>query len=91
HSNSNGTISMPRPTIIPANENVLRRAVAEHIRACQEIIAQSERPTGAFPLEALIVLFVVNEAHIQGWEDRADERVWDRIGQLTDHCFLCPY
>lgn len=82
---------MPRPTIIPANENVLRRAVAEHIRACQEIIAQSERPTGAFPLEALIVLFVVNEAHIQGWEDRADERVWDRIGQLTDHCFLCPY
>jgi len=82
---------MPRPTIIPANENVLRRAVTEHIRACEEIIAQSNRPTDAFPLEALIMLFVVNEAHIQDWEDRVDDQVWDRVTRLTDHCFLCPY
>ncbi len=82
---------MTRPAIILANENVLRRAVTEHIRACEEVIARSDRPTDAFPLEALIVLFVVNEARIPGWEDRVDERVWDRIAQLTDHCFLCPY
>lgn len=91
HTNSNGTISMTRPTIIPANENMLRRAVTEHIRACEEIIAQSERPTDALPVEALIVLFVVNEARIEGWEDRVDNRVWNCVARLTDHFFLCPY
>ena len=82
---------MTRPAIIPANETVLRRAVSEHIRACEAIIAQSDRPTDAFPLEALIVLVVVNEAHIQDWEDRVDGEVWDRVGQLAGYCFLCPY
>jgi len=82
---------MTRPTIITANENVLRRAVTEHIRACEAIIAHSDRPTDAFPLEALIVLFVVDEAQMPGWQDRVHDRVWDRVALLTDHCFLCPY
>lgn len=90
-TNSIGTISMTRPKIIVANEELLKQAVTDHVHACERIIAQSDRPTDAFPLEALIVGFVVNEAHIQGWEDRIDDRVWNRIGQLTDRCFLYPY
>ncbi|MGL3107266.1 hypothetical protein [Bradyrhizobium sp. BR 1432] len=65
--------------------------MTEHIRACEKVIAQFDRPTDAFPLEAVIVLFVVNEAQLPGWEDRVDDRVWNRVARLTDHCFLCPY
>jgi hypothetical protein len=82
---------MSKPTIILADENLLKRTATEHIRACEQIIAQSSRPTDAFPLEALIILFVVNKDHIPGWEERVEERVWDRAGQLTGRCFLCAY
>lgn len=82
---------MSKPTIILADEKLLQQAMTQHVHACEQIIAQSDRPTDAFPLAALIVLFVVNEAQVPGWEDRVDNRVWDRVALLTDHCFLCLY
>lgn len=82
---------MAKPTIIIASADLLKQAVTEHVRACEKIIARSERPTDVFPLDALAVLFVVHEDHIRGWDGRIDSMVWDRVAQLTDHCFLCPY
>lgn len=82
---------MSKPTIILANEERLRQAAIEHIHACENVIAQSNRPTDAFPLEAIIALFVVNKDRVAGWDDRVDGRVWQRLSLLLDHCFLCVY
>src|ERR1700736_3158926 len=59
-------------------------------RACEEEITKSDRPTDAFPLKAIVPLFVVNKQHLAGWKERVPDEVSTALKRLTDRCFLCP-
>ena len=48
------------------------------------------RPTDAFPLTAIVALFLVSKQHLTGWETRVPQEVLAGLQQLRGRCFLCP-
>jgi hypothetical protein len=73
---------------ILAGPMALRQAVDALAKACIEEIERSERPTDAFPLAALIPLFVVDLDHLMDWPARVPDAVWTALGRITERCYV---
>jgi hypothetical protein len=71
-----------------AGPAALKQAVDALAQACNEEIARSERPTDAFPLAALMPLFVVDRDHLLDWPDRVPEALWRALGRITQRCYV---
>jgi hypothetical protein len=66
----------------------LSDAVEKLAKACNDEIAKSKRPTDAFPIEAIIPLFLVATEHAQDWVPRVLDSIWKALGQLTQFCYV---
>jgi hypothetical protein len=73
-----------------SNPAVMEQAITELARACEEEIAKSDRPTDAFPLKAIVSLFVVDNAQLTGWKERVPAAIWQPLATLVGRCFVCP-
>ena len=68
----------------------MERAIADLATACEDEIGKADRPTDAFPLKAIVPLFVVKTEHLDKWKDRVAPELWAALSFLTDRCFICP-
>jgi hypothetical protein len=73
-----------------SNPAAMEQAISELARACEEEIAKADRPTDAFPLQAIVPLFVVDNAQLPGWKDRVHPAIWQPLAALAERCFVCP-
>jgi hypothetical protein len=76
--------------VVETDPALMEQAIVDLARACEEEIARSDRPTDAFPLKAIVALFLVNKQHLAGWEKQVPEEVLTALQQLRVRCFLCP-
>jgi hypothetical protein len=73
-----------------ANPEAMRQAITDLAGACEQEIAKADRPTDAFPLKALVPMFVVGQDQLPGWMDRVPLEIWKPLATLTARCFVCP-
>jgi hypothetical protein len=68
----------------------MERAIADLAKACEAEIAKADRPTDAFPLRAIVPLFIVDNAQLTGWKERVPPAIWQPLASLAGRCFVCP-
>ena len=76
--------------VVVTGPTLMEQAIFDLAKACEQEIAASDRPTDAFPLGAIVALFLISEQHLTDWEKRVPDEVWLALNRLTDRCFLCP-
>src|ERR1035437_3302493 len=76
--------------IIMRDSKAMGQAIADLAKTCEYEIAKADRPTDAFPLKAIVPLFVVKTEHLEKWKDRVAPELWASLSFLTDRCFICP-
>lgn len=78
-------------TTIANSNDAMKRAevgVDTLIQRAKTDIASSDRPTDAFPIDAFVPTFLVHPDHIDGWYERIDPEVVERLEIFAPHCVV---